>query len=85
MTPMRALAELFNDKGDLAKKYRITSWNDPTAVGAHLRKLHHLDCSNEEAAFTVLMSALHSDYAEMDFSAKKINCKGDGRGSFLAY
>ena len=75
VTEMRALADLFNGTGDLAKKHRITSWNDPTAVGAHLRKLHHLDCSNEEAAFTVLMSALHSAYAEMDFLAKNMNAK----------
>jgi hypothetical protein len=35
-------------------------------MGAYLKEAYDLECSEEEAAFTIVMSALNEAYGEMD-------------------
>jgi 8-oxo-dGTP pyrophosphatase MutT (NUDIX family) len=63
---MRSLADLLNGKGPRAADYFIQPWNSPEQMGAYLKEAYDLECSEEEAAFTIVMSALNEAYGEMD-------------------
>lgn len=63
---MRSLAELLNGKGTRAADYFIQPWNSPEQMGAYLKEAYDLECSEEEAAFMIVMSALNEAYGEMD-------------------
>lgn len=63
---MRSLADLLNGKGPRAADYFIQPWNSPEQMGAYLKEAYDLECSEEQAAFTIVMSALNEAYCEMD-------------------
>lgn len=68
---MRSLADLLNGKGPRAADYFVQPWNSPEQMGAYLKEAYDLECSEEEAAFVLLMSALNEAYEEMNLISEQ--------------
>ena len=70
VTEIRSLADRLNGASPISSDYILTAWDSPEGVGAYLRSTYELECSDEEAVFTILMNALNEAYSEMDFVSK---------------
>lgn len=70
LTEIRSLADRLSGASPIASDYILTAWDSPEGVGAYLRSTYELECSDEEAVFTILMNALNEAYSEMDFVSK---------------
>ena len=68
---MRSLGELLNGKGARAADYFVQPWNSPEQMGAFLKEAYDLECSEEDAAFVLLMSALNEAYEEMNLISEQ--------------
>lgn len=63
----RVLADLLNGKGPRAAEFFVQPWNSPEQMGAALKEMYGLDCTDEEAAFTMVMSMLNEVYGTVDY------------------
>lgn len=62
-----ALADLLNGKGPRAAEFFVQPWNSPEQMGAALKETYSLECTDEEAAFTIVMSMLNEVYSTIDY------------------
>ena len=62
----RALADLLNGKGPRTADFFVQPWNSPEQMGNSLKETYGLQCTDEEAVFTILMSMLHEAYQTVD-------------------
>jgi hypothetical protein len=71
ITEARALAELLNGKGALAKDYFVQSWNSPEQMGAVLKQAYDLTGPPEDSAFIVVMGGLNEVYGAVRYAIEK--------------
>jgi len=63
----RALADLLNGKGPRTADFFVQQWNSPEQMGNSLKETYGLECTDEEAVFTILISMINEVYGTVDF------------------
>lgn len=61
------LADLLNGKGPRVAEFSVEPWNSPEHMGATLKANYNLECTDEEATFTIVMSMLNEVYSTIDY------------------